>query len=436
MMTLQSRPRYVVACFVSATAASACVVEANDSAIATTSAELADTTGIAAKGVITLNGAPVFPLILSLPPPLNGTTPSGGDALAEVAGAGINFLKTGNVTWTSSSALITTEQAWEDAAAAHGVHTWLNLGNLGHILTPGSSADGTLHTVVNTFKNHPGLGLWKGADEPWSGGFSASQVQYSYNTVKGLDPNHQYVLIQAPKPKLSTGYPDSTAVATLSPYDAATDIQGVDIYPVAFGVTNPDLHQVGAWTSTASHTVANASVIMALQICSSGSVGPAGAFVMPSALQERFMIYDAIINGARGLSFFGGNATTCFSGSDAAHGWNWTFWYSTLKSLIEEIGPSSALYPALLVPGTGLGLTVSGDSTTTVLSRQVGTSDIWVIATRRGASPATATVTVAGLPTTITTGTVYTENRNVTVTNGRFSDTLVQWGVHVYHFVR
>jgi hypothetical protein len=123
--------------------------------------------------------------------------------------------------------------------------------------------------------------------------------------------------------------------------------------------------------------------------------------------------------------------TTCFNSSDAKYGWNWTFWNTVLKRLIAEIGPSSAFYPALLHPGTGVPLTVS-DPTTEVMSRHVGTSDIWVVLARRGAS--TATVKVSGLPTSIASGTVYREGRSVSVANGKFSDTLSQWGVHVYHF--
>jgi Domain of unknown function DUF11/RTX calcium-binding nonapeptide repeat (4 copies) len=35
----------------------------------------------------------------------------------------------------------------------------------------------------------------------------------------------------------------------------------------------------------------------------------------------------------------------------------------------------------------------------------------------------------------VSTGTVYTEGRAITVTNGAFTDDLAQWGVHVYRFV-
>lgn len=140
------------------------------------------------------------------------------------------------------------------------------------------------------------------------------------------------------------------------------------------------------------------------------------------------MMYDAIINGARGLSFFGGTVALCWNTSDAAAGWNWTYWNNVLADLVREL--HGDLYPALLAPGTGLGL-VTDDSTTQVLSRRVG-NDIWVIAARRGTG--TQTVTISNLPIDLTTGDVYTEGRTISASTGSLTDTFGQWAVHVYHF--
>jgi hypothetical protein len=49
-------------------------------------------------------------------------------------------------------------------------------------------------------------------------------------------------------------------------------------------------------------------------------------------------------------------------------------------------------------------------------------------------SRGTQSVTISGLPANITSGSVYTENRSVTVSNGSFTDSFGQWDVHVYHF--
>ena len=144
------------------------------------------------------------------------------------------------------------------------------------------------------------------------------------------------------------------------------------------------------------------------------------------------MIYDAIINGARMLAFFGGNNPRCWNAADADHAWSWTFWNSVLKDLVGEINAISPLAPALVNVGTTQALH-SSDATTQVISRAGNTNDLWVMAAR-GAT-GTASVTIDGIPPTVTSGTVYTEGRSVSVANGSFTDEFDRWGVHVYHFV-
>src|SRR5206468_5422589 len=117
---------------------------------------------------------------------------------------------------------------------------------------------------------------------------------------------------------------------------------------------------------------------------------------------------------------------------DNVRGWNWSFWDGVLKSLIGEISAISPLAPALVNADPTQVLTAS-DLATEAVSRAGNVGDLWVIATRRGSG--TLPVTISGLPSSVTGGTVYTESRSVTVANGSFTDTFDRWGVHVYHFV-
>lgn len=144
------------------------------------------------------------------------------------------------------------------------------------------------------------------------------------------------------------------------------------------------------------------------------------------------MIYDAIINGARSLAFYGGNIFRCWNDEDEALQWSWTFWDDVLEDLVREINAVSPIAPALVNPETTQ-LLASSDPETRVISRVGATADdVWVIAARHGA--ASQPVTISGLPAGITTGSVYTEGRSIAVTNGSFTDTFARWGVHVYHF--
>ena len=54
-----------------------------------------------ATGNLTVAGTAVFPLGLSDPPPATSTAPSGLEAWAEVAGAGVNYVRNYTV-WTAA----------------------------------------------------------------------------------------------------------------------------------------------------------------------------------------------------------------------------------------------------------------------------------------------------------------------------------------------
>ena len=390
-----------------------------------------------ANGTVLVNGVKTFPIVLARGPDRGSTTPSGADALNEVIGAGVNFFKVGAVgsTWTSSDT--TDTNLWDQAVAARGAYTWVNLNSLSQA-QPGSTADTQLQQVITTLKGDPtgspGLGMWKGKDEPWWSGVAPSALQFAYciATARGdsswcagetpVDSDNLWVTIEAPRGTASD----------LAPYSSVTDTHGVDDYPVTLSNPSPNLHDVGTWTSTIASITPSQSVWTTLQICSSGSYNADGNFILPTKLQERYMIYDAIINGARDLAFYGGNNPNCWSSTDAAFGWNWTFWNTVLKGLIQEISVGSPLGPALVNPGSTRALQAS-DPTTEVISREGATSgDIWVMAARSGSG--SQNVTIGGLPSTVTSGSVYTEGRSVAVSGGSFTDSFGQWDVHVYHF--
>lgn len=392
--------------------------------VSSSGASAAGGSGPDASGTFVIDGTEVFPITLSKPPQIDSRTPWGTDGLAEVASAGVNLLKIGpppRVPWTEAA--VADVQKWNESAAARGMHTWVDLRELAHA-QPGTPEEALLRTLATRVKDSPGMGMWKGADEPWWTGLAWYEIQHAYAVAKSIDPVHPWVLIQAPR----------GTELDLAPYTGVTDAHGVDIYPVRYGLTNPDLHRVGRWTRRIASITPGKPVFTVLQVCYSGSFDRmgSGAYVLPTREQERYMAYDAIVNGARGLFFYGGDDPHCFNGTDAAVGWNWTFWNAVLKNLILEVGPKGLLQPALLAPGPGLRLS-SDNRTTQLWNRRVGT-DIWVIAARHGVG--TRRVTVKGLPRSIRSGRVYWEGRSVRVRNGVFTDTFRQWGVHVYRFRR
>ena len=377
-------------------------------------------TQIASRGTILAGGTPLFPIGLLKGPPLDGTTPWGTGALDETVAAGVTVFGTGphGHPWTDDD--LAAALAWNEAAAARGVHTWVNLRELSRAQA-GTPEEAKLRRVVDALAGSPGLGFWKGADEPLLARIAPDVLRNAFAVTKGLDPRHLTILIQAPRGSL----------LDLAPYTSVTDVHSVDVYPVKLSRPNPNLHWVGRWTKTLWRATPSRAVLTTLQVCASGSIdrrGGTGAYVLPTRRQARYMAYDAILHGARGLVFFGGQNPLCQGAGDRALGWNWTYWRNVLRPLVRELGPRSRLHSALVAPGTGIGVR-SSDARTQAASRRVG-RDLWVLAARRG--PGVLQVRLRGLPRTVTRAWVYREGRTVPVRDGVVTDRFAQWDVHVY----
>ena len=211
--------------------------------------------------------------------------------------------------------------------------------------------------------------------------------------LKALDPQHPLVIIQAPR----------NTVAQLSPYRPAFDITGADIFPLAYppgehsDMPNKDISVVGDVTRKMVRAAGGKPVWMTLQIAWSGTVTsarkPNVVSRFPTLHELRFMAYQAIICGARGLMFFGGHLTQAARPADAEVGWNWTFWEQTLRPLLQELS-STAVAPAL-VAADAKPQVKSAAKDVEVLTRRAGRF-LYVLSVRRGG--ATSRVGFTGLP--------------------------------------
>jgi hypothetical protein len=387
----------------------------------------------AATGSLLVGGKKVFPLVLSNGPPPESTAPSGRAGLAEVGGAGVNFLRTGIGNWSGEflSGQIANERKLLDAAATHGLHCWTWLGRLPNLpTTAGSQNERLLTEVVDALKEHSGLGAWKGIDEPALAGTPAAGLVPAYKKLRALDPNHPLVIIQAPR---------GTAAA-LKKYVPTFDITGADIYPVAYppgthaATANKDVSVVGDVTRKMVASAGGKPVWTTLQIAWSGVLPPAHVPRFPSLLEERFMAYQAIVAGARGLAFFGGHLTEVMRPADATSGWNWAFWETTLRPLVAELS-STAVGPALVAPASTH--TVRADASDVAVATREAAGFFYVIAVRRG--QATTQVRFTGMPAAVHNGEVLFEYadrsfRDVAVAGGAFRDWLGPHDARVYRF--
>src|SRR6266536_1213630 len=259
-----------------------------------------------ATGCLVRDGQKLFPLILSDPPPQDGTTPDGKDAWTEITngGLGANFIRSGRTLrspWalTQIDAQIAEEKQRMEAAQAHGLQCWLRLVNAADLpaaTTSTSDAEQLLVRIANALKDYAALGAYKGADEPAHGGTPAGRLVHAHQTLKAIDPDHPIVITQAPL----------DSVPKLTPYRPAFDITGADIYPISYGhahsdLPNRDISVVGDLTKKMVRAGGGKPVWMTLQIAWSGVLptqdDPGRVPRFPTSHDLRFMAYQAIING-------------------------------------------------------------------------------------------------------------------------------------------
>ena len=385
---------------------------------------------INADHVLSFNGQKKFPIGFSPGPPTGGVTPTGRDALEELREAGGLLLRMSQTTdW--SDTVISNQQAVLDWAAAHEMYIWLNLREKS-AFAPGDTATETyLRSLVNQFKNHPALGLWKNLDESFWGHTSAADLQRGYDVIHQEDTNHPVVQTHAPR----------GTVAELQPYNVALDVLALDIYPVGVPPganstnVNKEISMVGDFAMFLDEVGNHQKPFwMIEQIAWSGVTPPSKTLVFPTFRQERYMAYQAIIDGARGLMYFGGNVAATLNAQDAPLGWNWTFWNDVLKPVVLEIGDHSPLASALVEPNSTLPITMSGTFAPDLefCVREVPPY-LFILASKREGT--TTNVAFSGLPSWATNGEVlYESPRTISATGGQFTDTFAPFDVHVYRF--
>jgi hypothetical protein len=388
--------------------------------------------------------AVAFPLVLSNGPPAAGKAPSGRNALAEVAAAGVTHVRTGAATWAAST--IAEQRRVLDAVGAHGLRAWLWLGDAAADDSP------VLAQIVDGLGGHPALGAYKGVDEPRNPFRGANWIRpagpiRAYRRIKRIDADHPVVIIQAP---IGT-------VQQLTPYRPAFDVTGADVYPVSYPpgahtkAGNRDISVVGDVTRKMIRAAGQKTVWMTLQIAWSGVVPskdhPNRVPRFPTLQAERFMAYQAIVAGARGLVFFGGHLIQVATPADAELGWNWSFWQQVLEPLLAELS-SRDVAPALVAARAKTQATAS--TADVELVTRTNASFGYVLAVRRKGT--TSVVTFSGVPSKVKQVEVLGEwvqrplpppigagtqqFRTVDVEGGRFRDWLAPHDARLYRFRR
>ncbi len=386
---------------------------------------------IRADGVFQFDGKPAFPIGFTTAPAPASKAPSGQDAYSELANNGVVFNRCGTIgKWDRTAEMAL--DAMLDRAGKSGILCAIYVPDL-TVITPGDiDKENELRRVVKKYKSHPAVAFWKGADEPEWGKVPVENLRRFYEIVHELDSHHPVWITQAPR----------GTTASLKQYNPVYDVGAIDIYPVSYppgvhsDVANKNISVAGDYAKQIAEVTAadKKPFWMVLQICFSGVTKPGKTLRFPTFPEQRYMSYQSVIEGARGLLYFGGNVEACWNDQDRALGWNWSFYRKVLKPVLDEFSPSGPLYPALIAPDSILPIRVDAESDVEIRVRESG-GHLFIIAAKREGD--TAQIKFRGLPDDVSTGDLlYEAPRKVTAQAGSFTDWFGPNEVHVYRFTR
>ncbi len=371
---------------------------------------------------VLLNGKPWFPIFFTPgPPPLGAKDPLGRDAVEVLVAGGVDGFRIGH--GMNSPEEIRKCDEYLEWFAKYGAYGMPYISEASVFDPKHPERKEELRKILERYKDHPALGIWKTMDEPAWGGTSAEYMAEAYKFGKQIDQDHPFWIAHAPRSTLET----------LRTYYNACDMTGLDIYPVSIPMgkhghfPNKEISVVGDYAQWLNKAVyGKKPFFMILQVCWSGCTPPNNILVMPTYQQERYMTYQAIINGARGLVYFG--MPVALQGRDAELGYNWTFWNQVLKPLFTEIGRGSELHAALLAPNSTIPLKVTGAPELEYTTREVGPF-LYVLAAKREGPE--KLISFSGDVLKGDTQVMF-EKRTVQARDGRFTDSFKPFDVHVY----
>jgi len=210
-------------------------------------------------------------------------------------------------------------------------------------------------------------------------------MRTGYETLRALDPAHPIWMNHAPR----------NSLADLAFFNQAADIVGCDIYPVPedlhvkhSDLDNRTISSVGAYTARMQAAAGGKPVWMVLQGTGWGDFLEAREGVeplrRPTREETRYMAYDAIVHGARGLLYWG----THYVEKESA------FWGELMDVLAEldRLQPVLAAADAPIQPQVSLAPTYgSVEEGIKVLAKSRPEGD-WLIVVNTWSGPLTATL--------------------------------------------
>ncbi|VEP13242.1 conserved hypothetical protein [Hyella patelloides LEGE 07179] len=319
----------------------------------------------------------------------------------KVANEGINLL----IPYTHSYQQETIE-TYLDNAQKNGIKVFLE-----PYREPVETGDAAAVTeFVRTYKQHPAVAGWYAYDEP----ILATRVPVPPEI---LEITYQAIKAEDPKRPVAVVFPGSQ-IDKVPQYRNAMDICMIDRYP--FFYPKPEfsnLSDFGQWMEEAASFSGDQPFWPVLQGFGEQENGkPKFKRRLPTAAEERYMIYTAVLAGADGLIFYG-------------HHWTQQSWVdSILTPLISEFREYLPIVEANLIAGNSQ---VNQDDVQTLLYQNPSNQQYLLIAVHHGRGKVRATIGFESLEAS-NQAKVLAENRDVELIEGGIEDTFDSYAVHIY----
>jgi hypothetical protein len=348
--------------------------------------------------VMLLNAQPFFPLGLWQ-----------GGSYGEMAAAGFNL----TMCESPSQPLASVFRAQMATLEKYGLKGFAQLTE-DRTYDPAKDADRLRESITTGAQNLAGSTAFLGwvVDEPVWGGSPVAYAETLYRAIRETYPYALSWVNHAPR----------NSRRDLAAWNRFVDVTSCDIYPVPEPSTHSDLPNttlsvVGDETVKQSQTVADGKPVwMVLQGFAWEDIGQAGKRP-PTWAESRFMAYDAIINGAKGLWWWG----TAYTPKPSP------FW----SGLLRVVGELRDLSAVLTAPDAALTLTVTGAAPEQIrwLAKHVDGKLFLLVENRLNQQ---TTVTLTGLGEQPDPLRVVFEERTVACAQGTLTDAFEPYAIHIY----
>jgi hypothetical protein len=183
-----------------------------------------------------------------------------------------------------------------DRAHQHGLKVWVRGPN--GLAIESADIEKAVVEQVRQMRSHPALLLWEFQDEPILNKVPIDTARKGYQLVKKEDPNHPTLVVEWP------GAADRFGL-----WRGIGDIFATDLYPIPrerrYGkLPNHDITQMRDYLTALRQGHGDRPFLLVLQGWAWDPLKD-GERGYPSVQESRFMAYQAVIHGAKGLFYYG-----------------------------------------------------------------------------------------------------------------------------------